>query len=123
MWFTAVDLELKYSTLNPFATDYTPQPTQPTLPETNPQTHIRENTIHQLNPPAAEYNHLEPHPHTTSQNQQKETNFEEPAWEEAEREDNPEPEWEETGQEDDPTSTPNQQETNRNSLRRKPTAE
>jgi hypothetical protein len=46
---------------------------------------------------AAEYNHPEPQNRTTSQNQQKETNLKEPAWKEAEQENNPEPEWEETG--------------------------
>jgi hypothetical protein len=106
-WFTTVDLELKYPTLNPLAADYTPQTAQPTLPEANPQTHIRENTNHQLNLLAAEYNHPEPHPHTTSQNQQEETYSKEPAWEEAEQGDNPEPEWEETGQEDATPSTSN----------------
>jgi hypothetical protein len=97
MWFTTGDLELNKPTLYPFAAHYIPQTTQPTLPKTNHQTQIRENTNHQLNPLAAEYNHLEPHLRTKSPNQQKETNFEEPAWEEAEQEDNPEPEWEQKG--------------------------
>jgi hypothetical protein len=90
-WFTEANLELKYPTLNPPAADYTPQTALPTLPETNPQTHRWENTNHQLYPLAAEYNHPEPHPHTTSQKQQEETYSKEPTWEEAEQEDNPEP--------------------------------
>jgi hypothetical protein len=48
-------VELKHPTLNPLAADYTPQAAQPILPETNPQTHIRENTNYQLNPLAAKY--------------------------------------------------------------------
>ncbi len=62
---------------------------------------------------AAEYNHPEPHPRTTSHNQQDETNLKEPTWEGAEPEDNPEPEWEETEQEDTPPSSPNKTENNR----------
>jgi hypothetical protein len=88
--------------LNPHATHYLPQTTQLILPEANHQTQIRENTNHQLNPMAAEYNHPEPHPHTTSQNQQEKINLKEPTWEGVEPEDNPEPNWEETEQEDTP---------------------
>ncbi len=54
-WFTMARVELKHPTLNPLAADYTPQAAQPILPETNPQTHIRENTNYQLNPLAAKY--------------------------------------------------------------------
>jgi hypothetical protein len=58
---------------------------------------------------AAEYNHPEPHPCTTSQNQQEETNLKELAWEGAEQEDNPEQEWEEIP----PPSPPYKREENR----------
>jgi hypothetical protein len=108
-----MDLVLKYPMLNLHATHYLPQTTQLVLPETNHQTQIRENTNHQLNPMAAEYNHPEPHPHTTSQNQQEKTNLEEPSWEGVDSEDNTELNWEETELEDTFPSSPNKTEENR----------
>jgi hypothetical protein len=78
MWFAMADLVLNYPMLNPHSAHYLPQTTRLVLSETNHQTQIRENTNHQLNLMAAEYNHPEPHPHTTSQNQQEKTNLKEP---------------------------------------------
>jgi hypothetical protein len=75
--------------LNLHAAHYVP-------PKTNHQTQVKKNTNHQLNPMAAEYNHPEPYPHATPQNQQGKTNLEEPKWEGVELQDNPETEWEET---------------------------
>jgi hypothetical protein len=72
---------------------------------------------------AAEYNHSEPHPYTTSQNQQEKINLEEPTWEGLEPEDNLEPDWEETEREDTPPSSPNKKEENKCVSQKKATAE